>query len=80
MAGDLGRASYRGSEGGPVTLPVFKTGDWRLAASMVRSTRTRFRQKFGNFKVRTFRSTQAGVAMLLKHGLHDPPLPQEPLG
>ena len=33
-----------GSEGGPVTLPVFKTGDWRLAASMVRSTRTRFRQ------------------------------------
>jgi hypothetical protein len=33
-----------GSEGGPVTLPVFKTGDWRLAVSMVRSTRTRFRQ------------------------------------
>jgi len=35
---------HNGSEGGPVTLPVFKTGDWRLAASMVRSTRTRFRQ------------------------------------
>src|SRR5271165_1587485 len=40
------RASYCGSEGGPVTLPVFKTGDWRLAVSMVRSTRTRFRQDF----------------------------------
>src|SRR5271165_2710501 len=38
--------SRRGSEGGPVTLPVFKTGDWRLAVSMVRSTRTRFRQDF----------------------------------
>ena len=36
--------SRRGSEGGPVTLPVFKTGDWCLAVSMVRSTRTRFRQ------------------------------------
>ncbi len=36
--------SHSGSEGGPVTLPVFKTGDWRLAVSMVRSTRTRFRQ------------------------------------
>src|SRR5271157_6324536 len=27
-----------------VGLHIFKTGDWRLAVSMVRSTRTRFRQ------------------------------------
>ena len=29
-----------------VGLHIFKTGDWRLAVSMVRSTRTRFRQVF----------------------------------
>jgi hypothetical protein len=42
----VGDAVQCGSEGGPVTLPVFKTGDWHLAMSMVRSTRTRFRQYF----------------------------------
>ena len=37
-----------------MTLPVFKTGDWRLAVSMVRSTRTRFRQYFLWFTERSY--------------------------
>jgi len=46
-----------------VTLPVFKTGDWRLAVPMVRSTRTRFRQYFSDLQIAPQRCRQALESM-----------------